>query len=41
MVSTRALEAAHRTAPGGVILSIGRHVIVGIPEASEIVQLEA
>jgi hypothetical protein len=34
------LAAAHPGAQGGTILSVGRHVIIGIPAPSEIVQVE-
>ena len=36
-----ALAAARQTGPGGAILSVGRHVILGIPAPSEIVQIDA
>jgi hypothetical protein len=36
-----ALAVAGQAAPGGAILSVGRHVILGIPAPSEIVQIEA
>lgn len=32
--------AAHAPAPEGAILSVGRHVILGIPPVSQIVQIE-
>jgi|SRR5215813_708405 len=35
------LAAAHQATPGGVILSVGRHIIIGIPAPSEILQVEA
>jgi hypothetical protein len=34
------LAAAHATAAEGAIISLGRHVIVGIPPAVQIVQVE-
>ena len=36
-----ALAAARQTEQGGAILSVGRHVILGIPAPSEIVQIDA
>ena len=35
-----ALAAAHQAAQGGAVLSVGRHVIIGIPASPEIVQVE-
>jgi len=32
--------AAHGSAPEGVVLSLGRHVIVGIPPVSQFVEIE-
>jgi hypothetical protein len=34
------LAVAHQAAQGGAILSVGRHVIIGIPTSPEIVQVE-
>jgi hypothetical protein len=36
-----ALSAVHQPGQAGAILSVGRHVILGIPAPSEIVQIEA
>ena len=35
-----ALAAVHQATRGGVILSVGRHIIIGIPAPSEILQVE-
>jgi hypothetical protein len=35
------VTAARPTAPGGAVLSIGGHVIIGIPAPSEILQFDA
>jgi hypothetical protein len=37
----QALAAVHQAAQGGTILSVGRHVLIGIPAPSDIVQVEA
>ena len=34
------LAAAHEAAQGGAILSVGRHVIIGIPASPEIVEVK-
>jgi hypothetical protein len=35
-----ALAAVHHGTQGGAILSVGRHIIIGIPAPSEIIQIE-
>jgi len=34
------MAAAHQATLGGTVLSVGRHVIIGIPAPSEILQIE-